>query len=59
MFYDFIYLAKGFRMRPKVQSTLSKFVYRWDVLERDIRINKSELFSSSTLISEQPKFLHC
>ena len=23
MFYDFIYLAKGFRMRPKVQSTLS------------------------------------
>ena len=23
MFYDFIYLAKGFRMRPKVGSTLS------------------------------------
>ena len=23
MFYDFIYLAKGFRMRPKVRSTLS------------------------------------
>ena len=23
MFYDFIYLAKGFRMRPKVWSTLS------------------------------------
>ena len=22
MFYGFIYLAKGFRMRPKVQSTL-------------------------------------
>ena len=22
MFYDFIYLTKGFRMRPKVQSTL-------------------------------------
>ena len=22
MFYDFIYLAKGFRMRPKVWSTL-------------------------------------
>ena len=22
MFYDFIYLAKGFRMRPKVRSTL-------------------------------------
>ena len=25
MFYDFIYLAKGFRMRPKVWSTLIKF----------------------------------
>ena len=24
MFYDFIYLAKGFRMRPKVRSTLSQ-----------------------------------
>ena len=23
MFYDFIYLAKGFRMRPKVRSTLN------------------------------------
>ena len=23
MFYDFIYFAKGFRMRPKVQSTLT------------------------------------
>ena len=23
MFYDFIHLAKGFRMRPKVQSTLT------------------------------------
>ena len=23
MLYDFIYLAKGFRMRPKVRSTLS------------------------------------
>ena len=23
MFYDFIYLAKGFRMRPKVWSTLT------------------------------------
>ena len=22
MFYDFIYLAEGFRMRPKVRSTL-------------------------------------
>ena len=26
MFYDFIYLAKGFRMRPKVRSTLSSYV---------------------------------
>ena len=24
MFYDFIYLAKGFRMRPKVRSTLKE-----------------------------------
>ena len=24
MFYDFIYLARGFRMRPKVRSTLSR-----------------------------------
>ena len=24
MFYDFIYLAKGFRMRPKVGSTLNE-----------------------------------
>ena len=24
MFYDFIYLVKGFRMRPKVRSTLSR-----------------------------------
>ena len=23
MFYDFIYLAKGFRMKPKVRSTLN------------------------------------
>ena len=29
MFYDFIYLAKGFRMRPKVRSTLNNlFVIR-------------------------------
>ena len=26
MFYDFIYLAKGFRMRPKVRSTLREGV---------------------------------
>ena len=26
MFYDFIYLAKGFPMRPKVQSTLNDFL---------------------------------
>ena len=26
MFYDFIYLAKGFQMRPKVRSTLSIYV---------------------------------
>ena len=26
MFYDFIYLAKGFRMRPKVRSTLNMAV---------------------------------
>ena len=26
MFYDFIYLAKGFRMRPKVLSTLNVFL---------------------------------
>ena len=26
MFYDFIYLAKGFRMRPKVRSTLNPFL---------------------------------
>ena len=25
MFYDFVYLAKGFRMRPKVRSTLIKW----------------------------------
>ena len=24
MFYDFVYLAKGFRMRPKVRSTLKE-----------------------------------
>ena len=28
MFYDFIYLAKGFRMRPKVRSTLTYLVFR-------------------------------
>ena len=29
MFYDFIYLAMGFRMRPKVWSTLSgKTLYK-------------------------------
>ena len=27
MFYDFIHLAKGFRMRPKVRSTLSAHLY--------------------------------
>ena len=26
MFYDFIYLAKGFRMRPKVRSTLNIYI---------------------------------
>ena len=25
MFYDIIYLAKGFRMRPKVWSTLNEY----------------------------------
>ena len=25
MFYDYIYLAKGFRMRPKVRSTLKQY----------------------------------
>ena len=30
MFYDFIYLAKGFRMRPKVRSTLNRQV--WDLV---------------------------
>ena len=32
MFYDFIYLAKGFRMRPKVRSTLSNPVGKKDAL---------------------------
>ena len=27
MFYDFIYLAKGFRMRPKVRSTLNPSLF--------------------------------
>ena len=27
MFYDFIYLAKGFRMRPKVRSTLKTVAF--------------------------------
>ena len=29
MFYNFIYLAKGFRMRPMVRSTLSDFDVLW------------------------------
>ena len=29
MFYDFIYLAKGFRMRSKVWSTLSLYIYMY------------------------------
>ena len=28
MFYDFIYLAKGFRMRPKVRSTLKQSYHK-------------------------------
>ena len=35
MFYDFIYLAKGFRMRPKVRSTLNKFSF-FEVLESNL-----------------------
>ena len=31
MFYDFIYLAKGFRMRPKVRSTLNDLDHAWKV----------------------------
>ena len=29
MFYDFIYLTKGFRMRPKVWSTLKGTITNW------------------------------
>ena len=29
MFYDFIYLAKGFRMRPKVRSTLRPYIVKY------------------------------
>ena len=35
MFYHFIYLAKGFRMRPKVRSTLIPDVLNW---LRDVQI---------------------
>ena len=30
MFYDFIYLAMGLRMRPKVRSTLNKNFLLWN-----------------------------
>ena len=36
MFYDFIYLAKGFRMRPKVRSTLK----RYSTSEFNMQINQ-------------------
>ena len=35
MFYDFIYLAKGFRMRPKVRSTLSQKGKNYDLIFSD------------------------
>ena len=51
MFYHSIYLAKGFRMRPKVRSTLSTF---WPIFFKlciDIGIGEEWYGIASGLIS--------
>ena len=40
MFYGFIHLAKGFRMRPKVWSTLSGLYLDYYGIMADKRISK-------------------
>ena len=45
MFYHFIYLAKGFRMRPKVRSTLNA-IFHWKKKEKQKNKKKNKLYSS-------------
>ena len=60
MFYDFIYLAKGFRMRPKVRSSLTKTKIKiWGFkslkgvltlnFEMDLRLPRNKQFNTRTL----------
>ena len=53
MFYDFIYLAKGFRMRPKVRSTLNNLVeqFNWDdVINETVNIDDATKIFSDRFI---------
>ena len=64
MFYDFIYLAKGFRMRPKVRSTLNTSEIKKSCTY--IFKNETIMLSDSLVISQMSwsscdkleKFLH-
>ena len=60
MFYHFIYLAKGIRMRPKVRSTLNRSVIE-DVIDKQNVGYALKLFSSEVeeVLVEKGKLCHC
>ena len=49
MFYDFIYLAKGFRMRPKVRSTLNGDVTKCQIILSTYCIILEQLYAIKRL----------
>ena len=55
MFYDFIYLAKGFRMRPKIRSTLkNEFHFRMFIEVQTIKLAKFTRFRSALTFARDP-----
>ena len=55
MFYDFIYLAKGFRMRPKVQSTLNGYLLTFSRVFYDIQ--KWRVYKGVWFVKIQENFI--
>ena len=55
MFYDFVYLAKGFQMRPKVRSTLSFTNYdlEWFFFFNQSKTAAKETFESGNRLTNQ------
>ena len=49
MFYHFIYLAKGFRMRPKVRSTLINYFSNTDVISINFQLLLNYIIQADTI----------